>query len=46
VNLVFDHLMFDYDDFRDLTGAGVAPGAEPLYSFDANVVQVFVSFWF
>jgi hypothetical protein len=22
------------------------PGTEPLYSFDANVLQVFVSFWF
>ena len=38
--------MFDYDDFRDLTVTGVAPGEEPLYSFGANVVQFFVSFWF
>jgi hypothetical protein len=46
VNVVVDHLMFDYEDFRDLTGAGAVPGTEPFYSFDANVVQVFVSFWF
>jgi hypothetical protein len=46
VNVIYDHIMFDYDDFRDLTGRGAAPGAEPFYSFDANVVQVFVSFWF
>ena len=46
VNVIFDHILFDYDDFRDLTGSGAAPGTEPLYSFDANVLQVFVSFWF
>ena len=46
VNLIYDHLMFDYDDFRDLTTSGALPGQEPLYSFDANVFQVFVSFWF
>jgi hypothetical protein len=46
VNVIYDHLMFDYEDFRDLTGSGAAPGGEPFYTFDANVVQVFVSFWF
>jgi hypothetical protein len=46
VNVIYDHLMFDYEDFRDLTGSGAAPGAEPFYTFDANVVQVFISFWF
>ena len=46
VNVVLDHMMFDYEDFRDLRVTGVAPGTEPLYTFDANVVQVFVSFWF
>jgi hypothetical protein len=46
VNVIYDHLMFDYEDFRDLTGSGAAPGTEPFYTFDANVVQVFISFWF
>ena len=46
VNFVYDHMLFNYDDFRDLRVAGAAPGAEPLYHFDADVVQVFVSFWF
>lgn len=46
LNVMVDHIMFDYEDFRDLRGSGAAPGTEPLYSFDANVVQVFVSFWF
>jgi Protein of unknown function (DUF3570) len=46
VNLYYDHIFFDYEDFRDLTVTGYAPGTEPLYSFDANVFQIFVSFWF
>jgi hypothetical protein len=49
LNVQFDHMMIDYDDFRDLTDypPGVAePGTEPLYSLNANILQVFVSFWF
>jgi hypothetical protein len=46
VNLVYDHILFDYDDFRDVRVTGVAPGAEPLYDFSADVVQVFFSVWF
>ena len=46
VNVILDHMLFDYEDFRDLRVTGVTPGTEPLYSFDANVLQVFVSFWF
>ena len=38
--------MFDYEDFRDLRVTGVAPGTEPLYSFSANVGQLFISIWF
>lgn len=45
VNLVFDHYTYSYDDFRDVNGGG-AVGAEPLYEFDANVLQFFVSLWF
>jgi hypothetical protein len=46
VNIVYDHMLFNYDDFRDLRVTGAAPGTEPLYNFDADVFQVFVSFWF
>ena len=46
VNVVWDHMLFNYDDFRDLRVTGMAPGTEPLYHFDADVFQVFVSFWF
>jgi opacity protein-like surface antigen len=45
VNVNFDHLMIDYEDFRDVT-LGPAAGAEPLYGLDANIIQVFVSAWF
>ena len=45
VNGFVDHYMFNYDDFRDLT-SGAAVGDEPLYDFDANVIQVFLSLWF
>ncbi len=46
LNLRVDHIWFDYEDFRDLRVTGVAPGTEPLYSFSANVVQLFASIWF
>jgi hypothetical protein len=46
VNVILDHMLFDYEDFRDLRVTGAVPGSEPRYSFDANVLQVFVSFWF
>lgn len=46
VNLRYDRIMFDYDDFRDLRVTGVAPGTEPLYSFDADVIRLFFSGWF
>lgn len=39
LNLSYDHIRFEYDDFTDVrTGA--------LYAFDANVAQLFLSLWF
>jgi hypothetical protein len=49
VNFQYNHLMFDYKDFRDLTDfpPGTAePGTEPLYAMDANVIQFYLSIWF
>ena len=46
LNLRWDHIFFDYDDFRDIRVTGVTPGTEPLYSFEADVAQLFVSIWF
>lgn len=45
VNLHFDLMRFNYDNFRNIP-AGGPPGQEPLYSFTANVTQIFFSFWF
>ncbi len=45
VNFIYDQLVIDYDNFRDLrTGAPV--GQEPLYTLEAGVYQLFFSFWF
>ena len=45
VSASLDYLMADYREFRDLT-SGASVGEEPFYSLTANVVQVFVSFWY
>ena len=45
LNLTYDHLMVDYDEFRDVS-TGALLGSEPLYHLDANVIQFFVSFWY
>jgi hypothetical protein len=46
ISMSYDHILFDYEDFRDLRVQGVAPGEEPFFNFEADVIQVFVSFWF
>lgn len=45
VNLIYDQLLIDYDNFRDLT-TGALVGEEPAYRLDAGVYQLFISFWF
>lgn len=45
LNLFYDRIRYEYDDFRDVT-AGGAPGAERLYGFDADVIRLFFSGWF
>ena len=34
-----------YDEFRDIS-TGAALGTEPFYHLDANVYQIFFSFWY
>lgn len=46
VTLFYDRMEFDYDDFRDASNTSLVAGTEPLYSFGANVIQMFVSIWF
>ncbi len=45
VNVEFDYMNFDYDDFRDAT-AGGTPGEEPLFGFSANAIKIFGSIWY
>lgn len=45
VNLTYDRIQFDYDNFRNIPAGGPA-GEEPLFGFDADVVQVYFSFWY
>jgi len=45
VNLFYDHILYDYADFRDVRQGGT-PGTEPLYSFEADVFRLFISGWF
>ena len=51
LNFFFDHIMFDYDDFRDIRGTvdatnATQTGNEPFYSFDANVIRAYISIWY
>jgi len=45
VNISFDHIMIDYNEFRDIS-TSAALGDEPLYHLDADVIQLFFSFWY
>lgn len=46
LNFTYDRITYDYSDFRDLRVTGVVAGQEPLFGYDADVIQMFVSFWF
>lgn len=46
INFKFDHIRFNYKDFRDARLTTYAAGTEPLYRFNANVMQIFLSIWF
>lgn len=44
-NVYYDYFFFDYADFRNITEGG-PPGTEPLFSFGASVLQLWISVWF
>lgn len=46
INLYWDRVRFDFDDYRDATVRDVTPGTEPLYSYDADIVRFFISLWY
>ncbi len=45
LNMNYDFIMYDYADFRDVRVSAL-PGEEPLYSFNASVIRLFLSIWF
>lgn len=46
ISLFLDYIDFQYDDFRDVTATGFAPGEEPAYAFDSIVTRAFISFYY
>ena len=44
--LHYDYIMYRYDNFRDASQRQLPAGTEPLYKFNAAVVQVLLSAWF
>jgi len=46
VNIFYNRIQIDYENFRDLRVTGVTPGTEPLYSLSADVFRIFVSAWY
>ena len=46
VSLFWDRMLIDYENFRDLRDTEALPGQERLFSLEADVVQLFVSFWY
>lgn len=46
INLAYEHIWYDYNNFRDLRVTASVPGTEPLYNFTADVAQLYLSLWF
>jgi len=49
VNLSYDLINFEYEDFRDAYQSRLGnanPGEEPLFAFEAEVVQATISIWY
>jgi len=50
VTVDLSRIQFKYDDFRDIKDYGIAngfaPGAEPLYKFNATILQIYASMFF
>ena len=46
LNVKYDYILFDYRNFRDLRDSSKPAGSESLYSFSANVLQLYLSVWY
>jgi len=45
IHFEYDHMNFDYDDFRDVT-VEAPVGEEPLFGFSATVIKLYGSIWY
>jgi uncharacterized protein DUF3570 len=45
-NLYWDHIQFNFDDYRDARVKDGAPGDAPLYSYNADVIRFFLTVWY
>ncbi len=45
LNVSYDYLKVDYHEFSDIS-AGQPLGQEPLYELEADIIQIFFSFWY
>ena len=46
ITVQWDHIVFNYNNFRNVTARNSPLGAEPLYELQANVVRAFISLYF
>jgi hypothetical protein len=46
VSLKLDHILFDFEDFRDASKTDLAAEDQPLYSYDANVIRLLFSVYY
>lgn len=46
LNAKYTYIQFDYDNFRNVNISGISAGQEPLYQFNAAVVQLYGSIWY
>jgi hypothetical protein len=46
LTLQWDHIRFNYKNFRNVTITDAGAGLEPLYQLDANVIRAFFSLYF
>lgn len=46
IGLQWDYIDFNYNNFSNLHDESAAVGEEELYSFDANVIKLYLSIWY
>lgn len=46
LNLYWDRIKFDFDNYLDASVDGITAGSEPKYSYDADVIRFFLTLWY